>query len=297
MEVRVHGRPQSVGDFLQALRGFRPRSPIPQNHDRAVPAGVKVGRRTAKEKGCVIINVDRAGINEVRIGRLPIDREVTIHVARVLGATQTHGRPPACKLLGPQERTRGIELAPGYYRFWATCVTTGCGLLESSGCDLTVPPGNQPVHLTVRRLDDGLHLTTGKPSEKKTPVAKGKVMIARSRSFPSQWLVRIKIDKMKAEAIDDIILGGTASYRVEDNEDHIQVTCANVFAEKTFIILHVAAGSYRLSASCTDHLWPSSATGEMTTNKCLVNILANQSVTLKLDRQQDDIYLLGPGEF
>ena len=43
MEVRVDRRPQSVGDFLKALRGFRPPSPIPLNDDPAAPAGVKAG--------------------------------------------------------------------------------------------------------------------------------------------------------------------------------------------------------------------------------------------------------------
>ena len=38
----------------------------------------KAGHRTAKEMGCVIVNVDR-------IGRFPIDREVTIDVARAVG--------------------------------------------------------------------------------------------------------------------------------------------------------------------------------------------------------------------
>ncbi len=158
-------------------------------------------------------------------------------------------------------------------------------LLESNECDLIVPPGNQPVNLTVERLADGLHLTTGKapvptrggsidgskdsPTKKKTPVAKGRVKITRSRSFPTDWLVTIKIDKTKAETINDIILD----------------------AGRPCIILDVAAGSYRLSATCTGQRRRFSAIGKMTTNKCQVDILMNQTVTLKLDRQADAIYL------
>jgi len=162
MEVRVDRRPQSVGDFLRALRGIRPSSPIPRNDGSAAPTGVKARRQTFNRTGNVVINVDRAG-------HLRIDREVTIHVAKA--AAPSIDRPQPCKSvrLGRQEQRWPIELAPGSYRIWATCTITArdtpafaTRLLESNECDLIVLPGNEPVNLTVGRLADGLHLTMEK---------------------------------------------------------------------------------------------------------------------------------------
>ena len=48
MEVRVDRRPQSVGEFLKALRGTRRPSTIPLNDDPAASAVLEAGRRAAK---------------------------------------------------------------------------------------------------------------------------------------------------------------------------------------------------------------------------------------------------------
>ena len=117
MEVRVDRRPQSVRDFLTALRGLRPTSPIPPNDDPAAPTGVIAGRRSAKEMGCVIINVDR-------IGHLPIDREVTINVAKAVRPSSDRFQIYKSVTLSRQEHSWEIELAPGEYRIWATCTMT-----------------------------------------------------------------------------------------------------------------------------------------------------------------------------
>ena len=160
MEVRVDRRPQSVGDFLRALRGFRPPSPIPRNGDPAKPTGVKAARPSSNQIGNVIINVDRTG-------HLPIDREVTINVARASGPSIDRPQPCKSVRLGRQEQSWRIELAPGSYRIWASCTMSArdapafaTRLLESNECNLIVPPGSQPVSVTVGRLPDGLHLTT-----------------------------------------------------------------------------------------------------------------------------------------
>jgi len=313
MEVRVDSRPQSVGEFLIALRGFRSPSSIPLKNDPPAAAGMKAGRRTAKEMGRVIVNVDR-------IGRLPIDREVTINVARAV--SPSNDRFETCKsvTLSRQEDTWRIELAPGEYRIWATCTITtrdtlafASRLLESNECHLIVPPGSQPTTWTLSRLSYGLHLRRDKASapacgadptagskdprtKAKPPVAKGTVKISRSRSFPTHWAVTINIGKRNDETIDDIILGGAAPYRVKENEDHIKVHCSRVFEKTPCIILDVAAGSYQLSATYTftDRRCPCKT---KTTDKCTVSILKNQTVTLKLDGLGDEIYLLGPDEF
>jgi F-box protein 11 len=165
MEVRVDRRPQSVREFLTALRGFRPPPPIPLSNDPAAPTGAKAGPRSAQETGCVVINVDR-------IGYLTIDREVTINVAKAARPSSDQFQIDKSVTLSRQERSREIELAPGEYRIWATCTMTtkdtlvfGTRLLESNECNLIVPPANQPVTLTLERHSDGLHLTRDKASD------------------------------------------------------------------------------------------------------------------------------------
>lgn len=161
MEVRVDRRPQSVGEFLKTLRGFGPRAPMSHDNNAAGPTRVKAGHQTDKGMRGVIVNVDRTGL-------LPIEREVTIHVERAVGPA--FDRPQPCKSvrLGRQEHSWEIELAPGCYRVRATCTIAArdtlafaTRLLESNECDLIVPPGNQPVNLTVGRLADSLLLTAG----------------------------------------------------------------------------------------------------------------------------------------
>ena len=61
MEVRVERRPQSVAEFLKALRGVRPSFSIPPNVGPPPPAGAKTGRRLDRETGCIMVNI-RASI-------------------------------------------------------------------------------------------------------------------------------------------------------------------------------------------------------------------------------------------
>jgi len=234
MEVRVDKRPQSVGDFLKALRGFRPPSPIPLNDDRAATAGVKAGRRTVKEMGCVIVNVDR-------IGYLSIDSAVTIDVARAVGPSNDRFEKCKSVTLSRQEHSWGIELAPGEYRIWATCTIAvkdalafATRLLESNECSLIVPPGYQPVALTLERHSDGLHLTRDKASaptrggdpnvgSAEAKQDTGCVEIQRSENVPINFPVTIEFDSATLRVNKHVIMRkGERGARIElDSGDYI----------------------------------------------------------------------------
>jgi hypothetical protein len=169
MEVRVDRRPQSVGDFLKALRGIRPPAPIPLNDDWAAPMRVKAGHRTVKEMGRVVVNVDR-------VGYLAIDREVTIDVARAVNRSDDRFEKCKSVTLSRRDHRWETELAPGEYRISATCTITvkdalvfATRILESNECNLIVPPGNQPVTLTLEHLSDGLHLRRDEASSRAIP--------------------------------------------------------------------------------------------------------------------------------
>jgi len=315
MEVRVDSRPQSVGDFLKALREFRPRASVLLDPDPAEPTGGKAGHQTAKGITGVIINVER-------VGRGSIDAGVTIHVARPVGPSTDRFQDCKSVKLGRHEHSWEIDLAPGYYRVRAHCFVTtrdmpafATKILESNEYDLIVPSVHEPVTLALGRLADGLHLTAGKASvptcgrgsverskntlaKKKARVAKGRVSIVPLGPFAAVWPVMIRIHKTKATKArtkDDITLGGAGSYIVED-EDQIQVTCPRGFEGKSCIFLEIAAGSYQFSASCVvrNSFRPNSP--QQTTNKCVVNVLENRTVTLTLSRSPsgDSVYL-GPG--
>jgi serine/threonine protein kinase len=230
MEVHVDRRPQSVRDFLTALRGFRPTPPIPLNNDPAAPTGAKAGPRSAKKTGCVVINVDR-------VGYLTIDREVTINVAKAVRPSSDQFQIDKSVTLSRQERSREIELAPGEYRIWATSTMTtkdtlvfGTRLLESNECNLIVPPGNQPVTLTLARLPDGLHLRDDLPAppspgqvNRSVTQDTGCLEIQRSKNVSINFPVTIEFESQTLHVINHVIMGkGERGARIElDSGDYI----------------------------------------------------------------------------
>jgi len=280
MEVRVDRRPQSVGDFLKALRGVRTPSPIPLNDDPAAPAGVKAGRRTAKEMGGVIVNVDR-------IGYLSIDREVTIDVARAVGPSKDRFEKCKSVTLSRQEHRWGIELAPGEYRIWATCTIAvkdtlafATRLLESNECSLIVPPGNQPLTLRLEHLSDGLHLTR---------VAKGSVKITRSRAFPVDCSVTVNVEKTVS-----VQRYRGSNMKVESNYESFKQEIMTDGQQE--IEIELVSGEYQLFATCSIKVTvgiPLAAKDRIaTTNKCRVIVQDDRGVALKLERFFDSISLL-----
>jgi F-box protein 11 len=75
LEMRVDKRPQSIRDFLMAVRGTRPPFLISQSVDTTVSTRAETGRRIAQGMGCVEISLSR-------LGSFPIDCPVTINVER-----------------------------------------------------------------------------------------------------------------------------------------------------------------------------------------------------------------------
>jgi serine/threonine protein kinase len=223
MEVRVDKRPQSVGDFLKALQGVRPRSPVPLDDDLGASTAAKSGPRTGKEMGCVIVYVDR-------IGYLSIDREVTIDVAKAVG--RSNDRFEKCKsvTLSRQDHSRRIELGSGEYRIWATCTMTvkdtlafATRVLESNECSLTVRLGDQPVALTLEHLSEGLHLRDDLPAlpfprqgKKSAKHDTGCLEIQRSENVSINFAVIVELDSQTSHDLKELIMRkGEREARIE----------------------------------------------------------------------------------
>ena len=114
--------------------------------------------------GSVIVDVNR-------VGHLPIDREVTIDVAKAVSPSDDGSLTCKSVRLSRHEHTWRIELEPGEYRICATwtiiakdALAFATRLLQSNECNLIVRPGNQPVTLILERLSDGLHLRDDLPA-------------------------------------------------------------------------------------------------------------------------------------
>lgn len=292
MEIRVDRRPQSVRDFLTALRGVRPSPPIVPNDDRAAPTGANAERQNGNEMGCVAIKVDRIGI-----GRLPIDREVTINVAKAVHPSSGRFLIDKSITLSNQAHSWKIDLVPGEYRIWATCAMTVKGIavfatrqLESNECNLVVPSGSQPANLTLERLSDGLHLTADKASDEPT---RGKIRNGTSQQG-SQRMGVVTIKRIGSFPVDCPVTITVA--RVGDGYDQTYAKKIMSNTQQT-IEIELQSGEYEVSATCrfrdlVVHGDSSVARDkEETTNKCKVVVKKDRRVALNLDRLFDDLYL------
>jgi serine/threonine protein kinase len=186
LEMRVEKRPQTIGDFLMAMKGTRPCSPIPQSEHTRVSTRPETGRRIAKGMGWVEVRLSRSG-------PFPLDCPVTINVGR--RASRNYGQFEVCRSVtrypidahnilpdrnyGQFEVCRSvtvtrerdsvrIELAGGEYQFSATCTVAvkdalvfATKILTSDPCHLIVPT-DQIVTLRLERRFDDLYLTGDK---------------------------------------------------------------------------------------------------------------------------------------
>ena len=161
LEMRVEKRPQTIRDFLMAMRGTRPCSPIPQSEHTTVSTRPETGRRIAKGMGWVEVRLSRSG-------PFPLDCPVTINVGR--RASRNYGQFEVCRSVTvTRERDSvRIELAGGEYQFSATCTVAvkddlvfATKILTSDTCNLIVPT-DQIVTLRLDRRFDDLYLTGDK---------------------------------------------------------------------------------------------------------------------------------------
>jgi len=161
LEMRVEKRPQTIGDFLMAMRGTRPCSPIPQSERTSVSTRPETGRRIAKGMGWVEVRLSRSG-------PFPLDCPVTINVGR--RASRNYSQFEMCRsvTVTREHDSVRIELAEGEYEFSATCTIAvkddlvfSTKILTSDKCNLIVPNG-QIVTLRLDRLFDDLNLAEDK---------------------------------------------------------------------------------------------------------------------------------------
>src|SRR5271165_3932070 len=161
LEMRVEKRPQTIGDVLMAMRGTRPRSPIPESLHTTVSTRAETGRRVAQGMGWVEISLSRSG-------SFPLDCPVTINVARRV--SRNYGQFEVCRsvTVTREHDSVKIELAGGEYQFSATCTVAvkddlvfATKILTSDTCTLIVPT-DQIVTLRLDRRFDDLYLTGDK---------------------------------------------------------------------------------------------------------------------------------------
>ena len=161
LEMRVDKRPQTIGDFLMAMKGTRPCSPIPQSEHAKVSTRPETERRIAKGMGWVEVRLSRSG-------SFPLDCPVTINVGR--RASRNYGQFEVCRSVTvTRERDSvRIELAGGEYQFSATCTVAikndlvfATKILTSDTCNLIVST-DQIVTLKLDRRFDDLYLTGDK---------------------------------------------------------------------------------------------------------------------------------------
>ena len=161
LEMRVEKRPQTIRDFLIAVRGARPRSPIPRSEHTTVSTRAETGRRIAQGMGWVEVRMSRSG-------SFPLDCPVTINVARRVN--RNYGQFEDCRsvTVTREHDSVKIELAGGEYQFSATCTVAvkndlvfATKILTSDTCILIVPT-DQIVTLRLDRRFDDLYLTGDK---------------------------------------------------------------------------------------------------------------------------------------
>jgi serine/threonine protein kinase len=161
LEMRVEKRPQTIRDFLIAMRGARPRSPIPRGEHTTVSTSAETGRRVAQGMGWVEISLSRSG-------SFPIDCPVTINIERRV--SRSYGQFEMCRSVTvTRERDSvRIELAGGEHQFSATCTIAvkhelvfATKILTSDKCNVMVP-NDQIVTLRLYRKFDDLYLAGDK---------------------------------------------------------------------------------------------------------------------------------------
>jgi serine/threonine protein kinase len=166
LEMRVEKRPQTIRDFLIAMRKARPRSPIPRGEHTTVSTRAETARRIAQGMGCVEIRLSRSG-------SFPIDCPVTINVEQRVRQYHRHFEMCRSVTVTREEDNVRIELASGEYQFSATCTIAvedelvvatlvfTTKILTSDPCNLIVPT-DQIVTLRLDRLFDDLYLAGDK---------------------------------------------------------------------------------------------------------------------------------------
>ena len=161
LEMRVEKRPQTIRDFLIAMRGTRPRSPILRSEHTTVSTRAETGRRIAQGMGWVEVRMSRSG-------SFPLDCPVTINVERRV--SRNYGQFEVCRsvTVTREHDSVKIELAGGEYQFSATCTVAvkddlvfATKILTSDTCNLIVPT-DQIVTLRLDRRFDDLYLTGDK---------------------------------------------------------------------------------------------------------------------------------------
>jgi serine/threonine protein kinase len=161
LEMRVEKRPQTMGDFLMAMRGARPRSPIPRGEHTTVSTRAETARRIAQGMGWVEISLSPSG-------SFPIDCPVTINVGR--RASRNYGQFEMCMsvTVTREHDSIRIALAECVYEFSATCTISITDELVFSTKILTsheyneIVTRDQIMTLMLHRLHYDLYLAEGK---------------------------------------------------------------------------------------------------------------------------------------
>jgi hypothetical protein len=159
LEMKVDARPQSIRDFLLAVKGAHPRSPIPESARPPAANKAKSAPRTDEAMGCVEI-IQR------RWGAFPIERPVKVDICRKVTGTYCCEFKPWKSITTTLDQNRlRIELGAGEFELSATCTVPANNglvfstkLLESNKCIVSLDD-----HLTVtvwlERLFDDLYLS------------------------------------------------------------------------------------------------------------------------------------------
>src|SRR5271157_2237290 len=161
LEMRVEKRPQSVRDFLIAMKGVRSRSPIPRREPTTGSTRVETAPRIAQGMGCVEIKLSRSG-------PFPIDCPVTINVEKRVSQYYCQSEPYRSVTVSREHDSIRIELAEGVYEFSATCTIAvkdelvfSTKILTSHKCNEIVTR-DQIMTLMLHRLHYNLYLAEGK---------------------------------------------------------------------------------------------------------------------------------------
>ena len=161
LEMRVEKRPQTIRDFIVAMKGAHPRSSIPRREHTTESTRVETAPRIAQGMGCVEIKLSRSG-------PFPIDCPVTINVEKRVSQYYRQSEPYRSVTVSREHDSIRIELAEGVYEFSATCTIAvkdelvfSTKILTSHKCNEIVTR-DQIMTLMLHRLHYDLYLAEGK---------------------------------------------------------------------------------------------------------------------------------------
>jgi len=161
LEMRVENRPQTIRDFIVAMRGACPRSSISRREHTTESTRVETAPRIAQGMGCVEIKLSRSG-------PFPIDCPVTINVEKRVSQYYRQSEPYRSVTVSREHDSIRIELAEGVYEFSATCTIAVKDDLVFSTKILTshkyneIVTRDQIMTLMLHRLHYDLYLAEGK---------------------------------------------------------------------------------------------------------------------------------------